>query len=174
MKTSKEWWDETKVDAVKVNTWLQAQYTGEITAAGRIVDFGEKYAATDKEKKILNFIADQERTHADWIKTLLITRGIEPKVGNPNKRYWKETMPGIKDFATGAAVAAHAEAMRLDRIRAISEDEQAPADIRLTFMKILKDEIGHERMFRQLSNAEALEATLGHHEAGAKSLGLVI
>lgn len=174
MKTSKQWWDETKADPVKVNNWLQQQYTGEITAAGRIVDFGDKYAATDKEKKILNFIADQERTHADWIKTLLVTRGIEPKLSNPNKRYWKEALPGISDFATGAAVAAHAEAMRLDRIRVISDDEQAPADIRFTFMKILKDEIGHERMFRQLSNPAALEATLGHHEAGAKSLGLVI
>lgn len=174
MKTSKEWWDEVKVSPVALEDWLQKQYTGEVTAADRIVKLGEQFTVDTKAKSILAAIAQQEETHATWIKELLESRGITPTVGDANKRYWAKTMPGITDFETGTAVAAHAEKMRLERIRVISEDKSAPADIRETFKKILKDELWHEKAFRSLSTDEALNKTLEGHEQGMQSLGLVI
>lgn len=177
MKTSKEWWDETRDDEVKLIDWLQKQWRGEVTAGQRIMKFAEQFAVPgSNDYKVLDAIASQERTHASWIQRLLEARGIrvdESEVLNAEQRYWAETLPGITDFATGAAVAAHAEGMRLERIRAIAYDPNAPADIRNTFVKILKDEEWHESAFTKLSNNEAMCATKNNHEAGMKVLGLV-
>lgn len=174
MKTSKEWWEETKADPAKLTDWLQRQYTGEVTAANRIIDFMKQYATNDRERHILAFIANQERLHAKWIKQCLLNRGIDPEVGESDKKYWKETMPGITDFQTGAAVAYYAEKMRLERIRVIAEDRTAPWDVRDVFYRILPDEEGHEKMFYKLTNVQALEAALNNHEQGMETLGLVI
>lgn len=173
-KTSKQWWQETKADPAKLTEWLKKQYTGEVTASQRILDLRDKFQVDGKDHKILTFIANQEQTHAQWILELLHNRGIEPEVGDPNKRYWKETLKGIEDLETGCAVGAHAEAMRLDRIREIAYDVTAPHDIVTKFTKILIDEVGHEKLFRKLSTPEALEATRANHEAGAAALGLVV
>jgi rubrerythrin len=177
MKTSKEWWVETRTDEVKLIDWLQKQWRGEVTAAERIMRFADQFAVSgSNDYKVLDAIASQERIHAHWIERLLEARGLKVdtnEILNAEKRYWLETLPGITDFATGAAVAAHAEGMRLERIRAIAEDPNSPADIRNTFIKILKDEEWHESAFTKLSNPEALEATLGNHEAGMQTLGLV-
>ena len=77
-----------------------------------------------------------------------------------------------KDIATGTAVAAHAEGMRLERIRVIADDESAPVDIRDTFTKILKDEVWHEKAFTNLSTPDALGATMGDYKLGREALGL--
>ena len=62
--------------------------------------------------------------------------------------------------------------MRLERIRVIAQDETAPVDIRETFVKILKDEVWHEKAFTQLSTTEALNSTLGDYKLGREALGL--
>lgn len=175
MKTSQEWWDETKNDPEKLHAWLQKQYTGEVTAATRIMEFRDKFASNNpKASKSLEYIAGQERKHAKWIGELLNNRGYQPVIAEPHKRYWKEALPGIADFETGSAVAAHAEKMRLDRIRVIANDKTAPHDIVEVFRKILPEEEFHERRFRAMSTPEAMQATLANHEAGAASLGLVV
>lgn len=174
MKTSAQWWEETKASPEKLIEWLKKQYTGEVTAAARIVALGEQFKVDTKTKSILAAIAAQEDQHATWIHDLLADRGVTPEIGDENKRYWKHALPGITDFEHGAAVGAHAEKMRLERIQVISEDQAAPADVRLAFQKILKDELWHEKAFRSLSTPSALLATLSNHEAGAQSLGLVV
>jgi rubrerythrin len=156
--------------------WLLKQWRGEVTASNRIVRFAEQYASDQHQVKVLNAIAAQERQHAEWVEQLLLSRGIEVDAGQidqAEQRYWKETLHGITDFETGSAVAAHAEGMRLERIRVIAADEQAPADIRSVFERILKDEEWHERAFSELSSPVALAATQANHEAGLQALGLV-
>jgi tRNA isopentenyl-2-thiomethyl-A-37 hydroxylase MiaE len=173
MRTSEQWWKETKATPELILEWLKKQYTGEVTAAKRILELGTKFTVSDHYKDVLAVISTQEETHALWIKQLLATRGVDtPVVGKSEDRYWKETLPGIVDFETGSAVAAHAEKMRLARIRAISNDPTADADIREVFKKILKDEIFHEKAFRSMSTPEAMAKTFPNHEEGAKILGL--
>jgi tRNA isopentenyl-2-thiomethyl-A-37 hydroxylase MiaE len=174
MQTASQWWESVKSDENKINDWLIKQYRGEVTAATRIIQFGLQYAGTEKQVDILATIAKQETQHAEWIYELLEARNIKPVVEDAEKRYWAKTLLGIKDFETGAAVAAHAEGMRLSRIRVIASDEFAPGDIREVFKKILKDEVWHEKAFTQLSSPEALEATKENHEAGVEALGLVL
>lgn len=174
MTTSKQWWESVKSDENKINQWLIKQYRGEITAVERIMQFGLKFAETERQSKVLHAIAIQEKQHAQWIRELLESRNITPMIENAEKRYWAHTLPGIDSFETGAAIASHAEGMRLERIRAIAGDETAPDDIRNVFQQILKDEEWHERAFRELSTADALEATRTNHEAGMEALGLEI
>lgn len=171
-KTSQQWWDSIKNDPVRFNAWLAKQYRGETTAAQRIHDFTDKYAPDERTKETLDTIAAQEHLHAIWVLTLLRTRGIEPITENAEKRYWKETLGGISSFETGAAVAAHAEKMRLERIAVIANDESAPVDVKETFARILKDELFHERAFRDMAGEGALEVTADAHKRGRKALGL--
>jgi rubrerythrin len=176
MKTSQQWWDEVKSDEMKTKAWLRRQWRGEVTASFRIQRLAKQFTDEEsQEHKILNAIAHQEEQHASWIKELLDARGIEvdgTDIASAENRYWAETLPGIKDFTTGTAVAAHAEGMRLDRIRVIANDKQAPEDIRDAFTKILKDEVWHEAAFTKLSTPEAMEETRHNHRAGLEALGL--
>lgn len=175
MKTSKQWWQETKAEQGKLAEWLQRQWRGEVTAAYRILRLAGYVDQDSAEYKILEKIADQERQHAQWIEELLQNREITVPVDdirNAERRYWSMTLPSITDFITGAAVAAHAEKMRLERIKEIASDESAPEDIRSVFKKILVDEIWHESAFRNLSTAEAMQAMQGNHELGRQALGL--
>lgn len=177
MKTSVQWWNEVKADPNKTADWLTKQWRGEVTASSRIKRLASQFVTEGSyEAKVLNAIAAQEETHAEWISDLLQSRDLicdRSELDRAESRYWAETLPGIKDFHTGTAVAAHAEGMRLERIRAIVADEESPADIRAVFTKILKDEEWHERAFTELSTDSAMEATEGNHKLGLEALGLV-
>lgn len=174
MKTSQEWWKEVKTDEAKFVDWLVKQHRGEVTAAQRIEAFAEKYAISDKHKKTLSLIAKQERQHASWVAELLESRGIKQDVSCAEEKYWRETLPKIESFETGAAVGAHAEKMRLERIRVIASDISAPEDVRETFKKILKDELFHEKAFRNMAGDDAMKKTFHSHESGLNALGLEI
>lgn len=172
MKTSTSWWADTKSDPAKLADWLQRQFRGEVTAATRITQFADHHAV-GRNKGLLYRIASDELTHARWILDLLESRNIKLiATKEAHDRYWSETLPAIEDFETGAAIGAHAEGMRLERIRAIVDDLDAPTDIREVFVKILKDEIFHEKAFQSMTTPEALDATRDAHDAGRRLLGL--
>lgn len=172
MKNSLEWWQEVKNDSAKLNDWLIRQYRGEVTAADRIEQFAQNFATAAKDQSTLRAIAFQEKIHAKWVLELLKNRNLSPMVENAEERYWKETLPEIESFETGAAVGAHAETMRLERIRVIAEDDQAPSDIRKVFQKILKDEEWHAEAFTKMAGIKALEETSAAHLRGKNALGL--
>lgn len=173
MHTTLEWWQAVKGDDKLLNDWLIRQYRGEVTAARRIEMFRDRYARDAEPKRVLTLIAAQEEKHAEWVLGLLQARGIEASVTGAEERYWKETLPAIEDFETGAAVGAHAEEMRLARIRVICDDDTAPADIRAVFQKILREEEFHARAFKKLAGKPAYFRTQGAHEKGMALLGLV-
>ena len=99
-------------------------------------------------------------------------RALDVHVEPVEDRYWKAVVPEVVDLATGAAIGAHAERMRLERIRVIASDLDAPADIRSVFRRILPEERFHERAFRGLASAAALASTAGAHELARRALGL--
>ncbi len=176
MKTSQQWWNEVKNNPEKTEAWLVKQWRGEVTAAFRIEKLARQYTEADgREYTILKTIAGQEKQHAGWVRDLLTARDIqvdETDIVAAEDRYWAKTLPGIKDFATGSAVAAHAEKMRLERIRTIVDDADSPADVKDVFARILKDEVWHEEAFRKLSTPEAMAATEGDYKLGREALGL--
>ncbi len=171
--SSQQWWNKVKASPTLLNAWLIKQYRGEATAASRISAFST--TAPEKHQKALALIAEQETQHAGWVLDLMKARGIEEtmRLEDAEKRYWAKVSPAATDFHTTAAVAAHAEGMRLERIRVISEDETAPTDIRETFAAILVDELFHEAAFRLMAGEDAMESTLPSHRAGRELLGLV-
>lgn len=174
METSQEWWNSIKNNPIKLISWLKDQYHGEATASQRIIDFSNKYSSTEKIRKLLNIIAVQEEKHAGWVGELLSNRGVEPTLLVKDERYWNETLNQIDSFETGAAVAAHAEMMRLERIKVIASDEESPEDIRNVFKKILPEEMFHASAFKQLTTDEAFDKTNQAHVKGLEALGLVI
>lgn len=172
-KTSLEWWNEVRKDSNKLIDWLKSQYHGEATAAKRIREFSDKFCQDPQHKKTLALIAHQEETHATWVGELLISRGMAPEILAKQARYWNVTLPDISDFEHGSAVAAHAEEMRLHRIRIIVEHPETPEDIRAVFARILPEEMFHQRAFASMAGTDALENTRSKHHAGMNALGLV-
>ncbi len=171
--TSAAWWERIRSDVNRLHGWLYDQYRGEVTAASRIEALRDRFCAPgNRAYRILTVIARQERDHARWIGDLLAARGLGVEVQGKADRYWREVMPGITDLATGAAVGAHAEQMRLERIEAIAADATAPADIRAVFEAILPQERFHARAFAQLATPEAMARTAGAHALGRAALGL--
>ena len=169
---SLQWWQKTKSNNEELIRWLKSQYHGEVTASTRIRELILVYDANPKWKETVELIASQEEKHAEWVKELLLVRGVDAKVLNKKERYWDETIKQITDWDTGCAVAAHAEAMRLERIRVICSDKDTPQDIKDVFEKILVEEEFHEKAFRTFSTTEAIEKTLAGHLAGLNELGL--
>jgi rubrerythrin len=172
-KSSRQWWEATRDDPARLLAWLADQYRGEATAAGRIEALRDLHAEPgSRAHRILTAIAAQERRHAGWVAELLRARGHEPAPPHDHSRYWREPLAAIVDLATGCAVGAHAEAMRLERIETICDDPAAPPDVCAVFTRILPEERFHERAFRSLATPEALDATRDAHTLGRAALGL--
>lgn len=170
-----QWWNNVKNDEVLLADWLIKQYRGEVTAASRIRILVLSKAKTEEQKNTLKLIAKQEEIHAGWIFDLLNSRNLVAKasINNAEGRYWSKTLPLAEtSFENAVAVGAHAEAMRLERIKVIANDYLAPKDIQDTFKKILNDEIFHEKAFREMATKESLEKTSGSHNLGMELLGL--
>lgn len=174
MKTSREWWLATKSSEAAMNDWLVRQVIGEREAAARIEQFilaNEGLPAT--VVRAVRKIAADERRHASMVQKLLDTRGVSADE-NHSARYW----PQVVSAATlgpkeACAVAAHAEKMRLERLRVIAADTDAPADVRSCFKSILADEEWHERVFRQAAGSDAMAATLSAHLNGTAAINLI-
>jgi rubrerythrin len=174
LQSSTTWWNRTKTNPVAFRAWLYDQYRGEVTAGGRIDAMRDAFTKPGtKAYRLLSVIAAQERNHARWVGELLRARGLEVRIMPRDARYWRKTVPEVTDLETGAAVGAHAEKMRLERIEAIAMDADAPSDVRDVFRRILPEERFHERAFRTLSTASAMARTSRAHELGRRAVGLV-
>jgi hypothetical protein len=173
LRDSLAWWEAVKRDRAAFTAWLLDQYRGEATAAGRIEMLRDAFAVPgSRAHRILGVIAAQERRHAVWVGDLLTARGIAPVIGPKRERYWRHTLGAVRDLATGCAVGAHSERMRLERIEVIAADPDAPEDVRAVFRRILPEERFHARAFAALAGPEALEALRGAHALGRRALGL--
>jgi len=172
-QSSATWWQSIKNEPARFHAWLHDQYRGEVTAAARIEALRDRFTASgSRAHRVLTVIAAQERDHAAWVGELLDARGLPVEVQDKPDRYWRRVLPGISDLATGAAVGAHAERMRLERIETIAKDPEAPTDVRTVFARILPQEQFHARAFADLTTPEALARTANAHELGRQALGL--
>jgi rubrerythrin len=174
MKTSQQWWTEIKASPEQLLVWLRKQFHGEVTAAERIRRYCiNQLPDNDRRARVLEVIAAQEEMHASWIGDLLRNRGEEPQVLVKSERYWDKTLGQIRSFEDAAGVAHHAETMRLERIRVIAADPDAPVDVRGTFQKILRDEEFHARAFQEMAGQDALDRTVQGHHAGTEAIGFI-
>jgi rubrerythrin len=155
--------------------WLKNQYHGEAVASERI----RKFILPHMEGKyafMVERIADDEERHAQWVGKLLEVRGITPEILIKEERYWKEVI--TEDFTENgnyaAAVAAHAEEMRLERISVIMDDSTADEDIVETFKNIYKDELFHAKGFKLIAGDEYYNLTSENHAKGLEALGLIV
>lgn len=175
LRTSLEWWTETKADEGKMINWLKNQYHGEAIASSRIKEFILPHME-GKYQFLVERIASDEERHAEWIGLLLSARGIVPTILQKEERYWKTVMTDdFKDNGNyAAAVAAHAEEMRLERIKVIMDDDQAPTDIQATFKNIYKDELFHAKGFKLIAGDDYYNQASENHAKGLEALGLIV
>jgi len=173
-RTSQEWWNETRDNPERFTLWLRKQYHGEITAAERMLTFRDSFIPPDsKWYQVVSTIAEQERTHAAWVAELLVARGINPeKMPDKPERYWNTVLEGVNTYEGLAAAAAHAEQMRLERIRVIADDPIAPADVKAVFLRILPQEEFHAKAFSRMAGSVAMKEAIEKHEAGMAKINV--
>jgi rubrerythrin len=178
MKTSRQWWAKTKADPVLLIDWLKDQYHGEMKAAERIKElfFATGNTLSVKQTHVIQRIVKEEKAHAKWIKRLLVARGVTPEILKKEERYWDKVLTEDSTSSTEnlAAVAYHAESMRLERVSVIANDWSAPKDIRVVFKRILPMELNHTKWFKKLTTDEHIANLLPNHQQGLNALGLVI
>lgn len=178
MKTSKEWVDEVAVDNDKFVKWLKRQFIGETLAAKRIEELSIAEGLTDEQRMHLMQISADEYLHAVWISRLLSLFGIpEPtndEVNYEQDRYWNEVKIETLSLDELFAAGAHAETMRLDRIRAIVECSEMHPEVRKTFAAIQPMEEYHAATFRKFTTDEAFNKTFENHERGMMALNLIM
>lgn len=174
MKTTQAWWDEVSNSQEKMDNWLKDQYHGEVTAEKRIRELATKYALTNSQVKLIHKVADDEKMHAEWVKELLIARGISAEVLVKEERYWDKVLPTQDvSFEYMCAIGHLAETMRLERIQLLAADTRF-IDIAKVFSKILGDEIFHSKAFKVMSTPEDIELARKCHKDGLNAIGLVI
>lgn len=166
---SKQWWEAVKQDTNKLNNWLKKQYFGENQAYIRITELSERF-----DNKTLKVIADQEKQHSEWIRDYCLSKNIDISNIQHEERYWKEVNMDFESLEEAAAVGAHAEKMRLERIEVIANDPSFCPDLSDIFKNILKDEIFHERAFKDMTTEELYELNRHNHEKGAEKIGLTV
>lgn len=174
MKTVTNWVNGIVTDKAKLAHWLSRQFVGEMLAAQRVQKLSTKVSG--KLKPVIERIAKDEAVHAGWVKSLLVSRNLPiPEVTYDDDRYWKTVFKGVNESIPNVlALGAHAEKMRLHRIKAIVGDTRFDEDIRAVFSKILPDEEFHAKAFSAAAGKNALERTRENHELGLKVLGLEI
>jgi tRNA isopentenyl-2-thiomethyl-A-37 hydroxylase MiaE len=175
LRTTEQWWDDVSNDPEKLILWLKDQFYGEQTAAARIRGLLDQYPdITKTERELVTMIADDEDKHAEWVKGLLIARGIPVTYFREKSvRYWDKTLPkGDATFSQMCAIGHHAEVMRLERIKLLAQDGRFD-DIARVFGKILPDEEFHTKAFKVMSTPEDIAAALPAHQEGMNALGLV-
>lgn len=174
MKTTAQWWAETRDDAAKLVHWLKRQYVGELAAVNLLSEMLLKFGAdmTPQQWHDIHKVMQQEALHASWMKRLLDTRGIAPtRESDATRRYWAQVLPAVTDLGKASAAAHDAEHMRLFRIREIAFDMSAPQDIRETFQAILPHEEWHEVVFAAMRGDVRLDAA---RDRGLSALNLVL
>jgi 8-oxo-dGTP pyrophosphatase MutT (NUDIX family)/rubrerythrin len=172
-RTSSEWWQELKTSPARRIDWLRKQYHGELLASRRVAKFRDDSVGTEWFEA-LDVIAQQEAKHAAWVGTLLKARGIEPRQIEKDERYWNITMAGVDTFKGLAATAAHAERMRLERIKVICCDPATEPDIRAVFSRILPEETFHVRAFTRMAGDTAMRDALSRHEKGMAAINVAM
>ena len=177
MRTSEQWWEDVKSSPDKLNNWLKQQFTGESTASDRIQDHIRTKCTNIHYLTVIDKIRQDEETHARWVRSLLDNRNISISTSDfhGTNRYWDEVLTKDQElsFEDACGIAAHAEEMRLERIKVISEDQTAPWDIRETFMNILQDEMMHASAFKTMAKS-GYNNTAKNHAKGLEALGLII
>jgi hypothetical protein len=148
-------WPIIKAKTGWVESWLQEQYFGEVSALASMEILLETIKQQVTERKcimLVERVLADERKHVQIIGQLLKARGETPRLNEqPNILSGMDTT-----YGNGCALASRAEAVRLGKIRVVVGDEDVPEDVRGAFTLILQEESFHERAFRRLAGEEKM------------------
>ncbi|MEY2786521.1 MAG: hypothetical protein RL277_2733 [Planctomycetota bacterium] len=175
MRTTAQWWDETRSSETRLIDWLQRQFHGEAYAVSLMHHFLALYEDDMEQwvKPNFHFIAKQEALHAKWVGQLLFKRGVQPRMLDKRERYWGEVRHHIHSFDTYCAAIHLVENMALAKDVAISAHPATPADVHEVFRRLKVDETFHAGFYGLLAKPEALEEMSVHHRRGMEAIGLM-
>ena len=108
-KITADWWKRCLTDPEKLEHWLVSLHNNERDAEARFREFAHTYCQGDQSAHATMLsIAEQEKTHAELVASVLGKRGIKlHEWSSADGRYWRNVLPCAIDARTAAAVGAY-------------------------------------------------------------------
>ena len=167
---TRDWWNRTTKDEVKMVAWLQKLYGTEIGGFTDYQEFLKRFTLDERTTRIFTNIGDDELKHGNLIKDLLTARGYAIDMNLPASSYWAEMNERIVDLPTAAAVNYFGEALAAFRFEIILDMENTPSDVREILQVILPDEQFHRQTLRKIAGEDLIEQFQEYHNAAVQRL----
>ena len=173
IKFTQDWWVRTVNDPERLTLWLQKLQRTELSGYQDHIDFMEKFTITDRDRRILTNIAEDELTHSNLLIDLFWGRNIPVVAVGATSTYWDEILAKVNTVEDYCAANYFGEALASYRFEIILGMKETPGDIKEVISRVLPDEIFHRETLMRLAGDEVIERMRVHHdEAYSRLTGL--
>ena len=167
---TKQWWLRTINDPIKLTAWLQKLQRTELSGYTDHVDYMAANVVSDRERRILLNIAEDELKHSELLIDLMSVRGIEVVPDGEQSHYWDMVLANVSNTAEYCAANYFGEALAAYRFEIILGMQETPEDIRFVISKALPDEIFHRETLMRLAGDDAIQTIKAYHAAAYTKL----
>ncbi len=153
-----EEWPEMKRQPDWVRTYVARVVVGEKDSLAMMCHIRDTFgheAPSERDRRTLDAIIAQEEGHVAMFSALLLELGgqipDQPKTWIPNT---------LISWASGCAIAARGEEIRLGEITHLLADNDVPEQVKQVLVGILREEEFHQRGFTRATDSYTLETVL--------------
>lgn len=169
---TQNWWLRCLADPEKLTAWLQKLQRTEIGGYHDHMEFMSKNTISDRERRILTNIANDELNHSNMLVELFEDRKIIVIPDGVQSTYWQEMLSSVNSVTEYCAANYYGEALAAWRFEVIAEMPETPSDIREFIRRALPDEIFHRETLHRLAGEAALHSIgVIHEQAYTKLVG---
>lgn len=162
---TKDWWTRTVADNDKLTKWLQKLQRTELGGYQDHIDYMSTHEVTDRERKILTNIAEDELVHSGLLVAMFEERGIAVVPEGVQSTYWDDVLTDVSSTAEYCAANYFGEALASYRFELILGMPNTPEDIRYVISRALPDEIFHRETLCRMAGEEAVAKIKVVHDA---------
>jgi len=160
---TKQWWQRTVANEEKLILWLQKLQRTELSGYTDHIEYMANHSVTERERKILTNIAEDELKHSDLFIDLFKDRKIEVVPDGEQSGYWDDVLSKVTNMSEYCSANYFGEALASYRFEIILGMEETPSDIRYVIDRALPDEIFHRETLMRLAGEETIERFRKHH-----------
>jgi rubrerythrin len=165
---TKSWWFQVCRDDEKFSRWIKKLQVTEIGGYDDHINFlaSEMDFVSERDRKILINIAEDEKKHSGILLELMEDRKISPSILGPEttSSYWSYMNQQYATLPQYAAVNHFGEALAADRFEIILDHPKTPSDVVQAIRLILPDEVFHRETLQRMAGEEALMHMKLHHD----------
>lgn len=161
-----EWWATVASDEQKLKAWVRKLSRTEREGYEEHVAFINKLHLTERQNRILFYIAEDELRHAKYLDKLIDEMGWQGPQPIPRSSYWDYVLKPHMAYNEYCAANCLGEELAQEKFEVIRSHVLTPSYIKEFIDFALPDEIFHATTLRREAGEEALVyAEYVHREA---------